>query len=218
MEKYGTMPPRFSKDWWEHYWTYYKFHFLAIILIIFVIVELVHGCVTRVHYDIQIEYAAYSQMPQDESITKLNDFLTSSSSDVTGNGKVEAHIGCSIAADPKSSAAAMQYENAVITKFMTQLQTSENQIYIVDKKFADKLIDFESLLPVSEWATDIDDDAILENSLISLSGNSTLSEMGFDTDYLYIGVLSLKDYEKNDEEAMSKFENAKHIANELIKE
>ena len=71
MEKYGTIPPRFTKGWWEHYWTYYKFHFLGALFAIFAIVSVVHSCATQVHYDLQIQYAAYSLQPADELFIKL---------------------------------------------------------------------------------------------------------------------------------------------------
>ena len=113
---------------------------------------------------------------------------------------------------------AAQYEYAVLTKFMAQIEASENQIYIVDKSFAEKLITYECLLPVSEWADEVSDDLIYQDSLISLSQNSKLTGFGFDAENLYMGVLNIKQSKKDDAEYVAKFENAKNVANQLIKE
>ena len=33
-EKYGTIPKRFTPEWWEYFWMYYKVHTIAITLVI----------------------------------------------------------------------------------------------------------------------------------------------------------------------------------------
>ena len=218
MEKYGTIPPKFTKDWWAHYWTYYKLHFFFGLFIAFAVGILIHSCVTQIHYDLQVQYAAYSAQPPADTLANFDDLIFSLCEDVTGNGKVETNTSVTVTPLADSSPDAVQYEYAVLTKFMAQIQASENQIYIVDKAFAEKLIAYECMLPVSEWADEVSDDLVLQNSLISLSQNSKLSKLGFDTENLYMGVLNLQQSQMDDDEYVAKFENAKNIAHQLIKE
>lgn len=218
MEKYGTIPPRFTKDWWSHYWTYYKLHFFFGVFIAFAVGSLIHSCVTQIHYDLKIQYAAYNVQPSTENLESFNAYISSISEDVTENGKIETTTDLIVTPSADSSPDAAQYEYAVLTKFMAQIEASENQIYIVDKEFADKLIAYECLMPVKEWADEISDDLVYENNLVSLEKNSKLKEFGFNTENLYIGVLNLKKSQKDDNEFIKKLENAKYTANQLIKE
>lgn len=217
MEKYGTIPPKFTKDWWSHYWTYYKFHFLAGLFIAFSVGSLIHSCVTQIDYDLKIQYAAYGLSPKEEIVTKLEEKLTDLSEDVTANEKVEVYAGI-ISGLSEESPESIQYESAILTKFMAEIQTAENHIYIVDKSFADRLIDYECLRPVNEWADKFEESDLYSNVLLSLSNNETFANMGFNTENLYIGVLALREKLKADEEYMSKYENAVNVAKQLIKE
>lgn len=218
MEKYGTIPPRFTKDWWAHYWTYYKLHLFFALFIIFSVSHIIHSCVTQVDYDVKVQYAAYNIQPSAETLTRFDNYISSICKDVTGNKKIENTTDINIIPSADTSNYSSEYEYAIFTKFIAQIETCENQIYIVDKSFAEKLISYECLASVNEWADDFSDDLVYENKLISLSQNSKLKDFGFDTQNLYIGILNIIESEKDNLEYAEKFENAKNIANKLIKE
>lgn len=218
MEKYGTIPPRFTKEWWSHYWTYYKLHLFFALFIAFAIGQVIHSCVTEKNYDLKIQYAAYGAQPSAEALMALDNKIISLSSDVTGNGRVETNTDVTVTPPIGSSPDSMQYEYAVITKLIAQTEAGESQIYIVDKAFADKLISYQCLLPVTQWANEVPDNLHYKESLISLSENSLFKGFGFDTKNLYIGVLDLKESFREDNERVEKFENAVKVAKQLIKE
>ena len=33
-EKYGVVPKRFTREWWDYFWMYYKWHTIAIAFVI----------------------------------------------------------------------------------------------------------------------------------------------------------------------------------------
>ena len=41
-EKYGEVPPKFTKKWWEYFWDYYKWH--VIITVVAVLIASVTQC------------------------------------------------------------------------------------------------------------------------------------------------------------------------------
>ena len=53
-EKYGTIPKRFTKAWWEYFWCYYKWHTIATAFVLFVIGSTIHSCVTAEKFDLNI--------------------------------------------------------------------------------------------------------------------------------------------------------------------
>lgn len=219
MEKYGTIPPKFTKDWWAHYWHYYKFHIILGLILLAGVIHLVVALVNKVDYDLSVEIvtANYYLTPDETEAIKAK--INSVANDVTGNNKVDVEYkNDAFSGSDATNMNHIQQDNATITRIMGEVETGAKQLYIVDKKMADYLIDFECLIPVSEWAGDVPQELIYKENLFSLSGNRAFEEMGIDSSNLYIGVLELRDDIKDDETLKAKQDNAKYVAFELIKE
>ena len=130
MEKYGTIPPRFTKDWWAHYWYYYKIHFIVIVCIIGMIASFIHHIVTEIHYDLKVQIVSSTLIPED-SIEKLNSKISEWSSDVTQNDKTETTVYQQTLLEGTAENA--EYMTAISTKLMADLSVGDYYIYIADK-------------------------------------------------------------------------------------
>ena len=72
MEKYGEVPRRFTKAWWEHFWYYYKWHTFGVIFVAVMIAISCTECAMRDKYDVTITYAGEMVfMPQ--TVEKIRD-------------------------------------------------------------------------------------------------------------------------------------------------
>ena len=67
MEKYGTIPPRFSRAWWSYFWEYYKWHTIISAAIILLVGVTVYQSVTSPKYDLTITNAGGVQLADDMS-------------------------------------------------------------------------------------------------------------------------------------------------------
>ena len=54
MEKYGEIPKRFTKKWWEYFWDYYKIHTIATIAIVVAVASTISQCVNKIDYDLSL--------------------------------------------------------------------------------------------------------------------------------------------------------------------
>ena len=57
-EKYGNLPDKFTKAWWEYYWEYYKWYVIVPIIVIIAVILTIYAKVTETKYDITLTYAA----------------------------------------------------------------------------------------------------------------------------------------------------------------
>lgn len=215
MEKYGTIPPRFTKAWWAHYWYYYKIHFIAIVCILAAVISFIHHIVTEIHYDLQVQFVSSTPVSE-ESINLLEEKISEFSEDVTKNNKVETIVyqQTMLGDTPEN----MQYNQAIATKLMADLAIGDYYIYIGDKAFIDSYASSGGFMNVTEWADNVLPEKIYNSIAYSLSGNEQFSQMGFDTENMYIMVLQLYEAKKDKPEKISAHENAINTAISLIKE
>lgn len=214
MEKYGTIPPRFTKAWFSHYWFYYKWHLIIGVSAIAIIGGTVSSCLTAPKYDLQAQYMG-SYLPEN-AIGAMEAKLSELSADITDNKKVEvSFVSQSSLGDGDEYA---EYNYALTMKTVAELQTAEIKIYLMDKNQADFMSEQNCFMPVSEWADSYSEEMLYNDSVLSLAGNKYFSELGFNTDDLYIGVLSLYERFADDEYMVKNHKNAINVANQLIKE
>lgn len=219
MEKYGTIPKRFTKDWWEYFWTYYKIHTIVFFVVIALIIYTVHAVTSVKDYDLTVYLVSNNEPPATESMKRLEGKLHELSSDVDENNQVLATTKVDVfAKDPQNMHTEYANNMTQTTKFIAEATCADNQIYIVDRNSADILISYGCMLPVKDWATDIDSLDIYKDYFLSLYQNPVFTSWGFDDKNLYMGILVPPEDVKNYELKMKMFENAKKVANQLIKE
>ena len=50
-EKYGEVPPKFTKKWWEYFWDYYKWHVIITVVAVLIASVTIVQCATRPKYE-----------------------------------------------------------------------------------------------------------------------------------------------------------------------
>ena len=58
-EKYGEVPPKFTKKWWEYFWDYYKWHVIITVVAVLIASVTIVQCATRPKYDMNVVYAGH---------------------------------------------------------------------------------------------------------------------------------------------------------------
>ena len=209
MEVYGTKPKRFTKEWREYFWDYYKWHTIATIVAMIVIISTINDCVHRINYDLQIDYIS-EHMISDNASDALRELIEEHIVDVGKNGSPEAYvkvIDMSENADP-------QYTQAMYTKYSVEMAYTDSFVFILSKKYADTLSEEEIFEKAESW-TDVPS---YNGYCINLEGCKALDELGIDTNDLYLGIIKLRETKKESERnnKLLQQENGIRVANYLI--
>lgn len=187
MEVYGTKPKRFTKEWWEYFWDYYKIHTIATAIIIIFIGITISECAHRINYDLQIDYISENQI-SDKAVNALTSLIEENIDDITENGKPEAYVtylDMGEHGDP-------QYTQAMFAKYSVEMGYTESFVFLVSKKYADQLSEEGIFEEASTW-TSIPS---YNGYCVSLEDCEILKEIGIDTSDLYVGVLKIRERDK----------------------
>lgn len=207
MEVYGEKPKRFTHEWWDYIWYYYKWHIIStVVAVVMVTVGLVQ-CANKTEYDLRI-----TVVTEKEIVTTHTDAITEFAqgviSDATGNGKNEVLV-TGLCLNGKNA----EYEQAQLSKLTIELTVPESYIYIMPRNIANEAINNGILEETRTWAGDMESDGYV----ISLKGNEKLKSFAIDSDgeELYIGVARI--FTENDPELEKKRqENGIKVARELV--
>ncbi len=74
-EKYGEIPPRFTKQWWDYVWYYYKWHIIITVIAVIIAAVTMVQCATRTKYDMNVIYAGHKSYSEEE-ITRLQEVVS----------------------------------------------------------------------------------------------------------------------------------------------
>ena len=209
MEVYGEKPQKYTKEWWDYIWYYYKWHILTTIFAIFMIGITFQQCATRPNYDLQIAMVTEEEfvMLQTDGIKQLAESVIS---DATENGVNEVCI-LPIHMSEESDPATVQ---ASYARFTAELAMPESYVFLLSKHYVDTVLQNEMLESTEVWAEGVESDGFL----VSLKGNEKLKELGIDSDSveLYLGVLKLFDNRKGDALEEARYENGVRFARYLL--
>lgn len=217
-EKYGTIPKRFTKKWWEYFWDYYKIHVIVVVCIILAIGITVKQIMDRPKFDFEITYSAENGLTAD-NVTKIKEVIMPMINDYDSNGSVDLNIDQHLFDNDDSDG---EMQAAKITKLQLELVDCDSLIYIFDKEKAKHLINIEAsdgaFCSVYDWVEgNIDEESVYKYYgrfyAISLKDSKILKNAGIDTENLYISLLAPYKVDKDSQ----KYIAAVEIANELIK-
>lgn len=224
MEKYGEIPKRFTKKWWEYFWDYYKIHTIATVAIVVAIASTISQCANKIDYDLSLVTTGMPLLSQEKDValcTKLAEFAD----DVDGEDGTNVFITqIPIGVEGQDP----EYEATLMQSFMIELGFGEGYIYFFSSECADSYLNRDdvaySFMPVSDWGivdTDLEGRQIKlhmgEVYALSMEGNALLEEAGIDTSDCYMMMRYPRYNEKDDEQALKKFENAKKAAQAILK-
>ncbi len=209
MEVYGVKPKMFTKEWWGYFWYYYKWHTLGGAFAAFLIITSCVQCATQTKYDLQIDFISEYGLLQ-ETEDALTAIVAENIEDVTQNGVNEAFVLSLNMGETQD----VQMMQAMQTKLMIEMGYSEGYVFIMTKQYADMITENEVLEKTEVWAGDKANDGYV----ISLANNKALANIGIDAagQDLYIGVLKMKDDQKEEELACARYQNGIKFAQYLV--
>ncbi len=221
-EKYGNMPEKFTKAWWEYYWEYYRWYVIIPLILAIAVGVTIYAKLSAPKYDLSLTYAANNIIsPENEDV--LTEKLSNLCEDVDKNGESSLFLSTLlIQSNPKQ--ADIEYISAASTKLQLAFAEDEKYIFIMDKEVAQLYTgEFPEdcpYAPVESWAKNLPEDAEFLtvhgiNYGVSLSGNKLLEDCGIDLSdhYVIIRYYPRKDQLKKQ---LAGYEAAIDLANKII--
>ena len=221
-EKYGTIPPRFTKEWWEYFWMYYKGYVLGIGFLLIALIITVCQIATRPHYDTTIMYAGALSFP--EEVTEfIENEVSPLCEDVDNNGEKSVMFN-QLNIIPGQD---VEYSVAMSEKLYLTLAADEVYIYILDSEVALPYLEEGSnssvFVPLSEWCKkDVTEDMVYSVNGTAYGINVAESEIftkiatennaNFSNSYIFMRYQPRKDQK----EQKAGYEAAKKLAKRLI--
>jgi len=223
MEKYGTIPPKFTKEWWDYFWEYYKKHVICVLIVMFFVLTTLYQCATKTEYDLEISFLGIGQL-SDETKEKIINQISPLITETTGNDQIDVfcyQYPYSPSESLKSEVPAQQ-DFAMQQKYMAELNAGVCDVYIMSKS------DFEASNYFSEAYTSVDefynkpysDDLVIKDDngrayAISLRNNSIFDNTGLADNDLYIAVRNLNSSRSKKEKSVINYDNSLKVAAKL---
>lgn len=220
-ERYGTIPKRFTKKWWEYFWDYYKVHTIVTLLVIIAVWVTVYQVMTAPRYDLYATYAS-SEHIGESSITMLTQKVSEFAGDLNEDEESLAQVQILVFSDKTENFDDAQLNAVMSSKLQLEFVSDENMLFVLSKEKADFLIDSVEdagiFLEVSEWADDVAEDTALYKKGdkaygVSLKGSKVLDECSIKDDNLYVMV---RNYKTDDEDVIKRINASKKVAQKLI--
>lgn len=218
-EKYGVIPPKFTKAWWGYFWEYYKWHVIGGLFVIICVVTTAVQCATREKYDITVTYAG--NLPFDtETQDKIEEALSPFVDDIDKDGKQSVFFQSLTISGAKGQE---QYDMAIMTKLDLEFQNDCSNIFLHSPDQLDRMLsrDYvgDSYVPVDEWGVDVGDREIKTGSdgvgyAVNVSDSKLFKDLGLTLNDTYI---VLKGNYKDDDKNKAGYESALKIIAEILK-
>ena len=216
-EKYGVVPPKFTKEWWPYFWEYYKVHTIVAAFIIIAVVTTAVQCAGREKYDLNVTYGG--KLSFDTELTpKLEEEFEKYIDDVDGNGEKNVFFQAMTISGLQGYE---QNDYALETKLQLEFQMENSFIFLLDKTQMDTLMKMDSagetFTPVSEWADNVDESRLVKADdgkayAVDISDSKIFADCGFSCEGTYALIkLNLKPEEK------AAYESSKKLLREIIK-
>ncbi len=221
-EKYGTIPKKFTKKWWEYFWMYYKWYAILTVLVVVSLWSIIHHVVTAEKYDLTLTYAG--KVPfSDEVVQKIENTLSPLCEDIDENGEISTRFShLNIDFDTMDS----QYLMAMITRLSVAFVEDETYLFILNKENADRYkgesSDRSAFAPLSDWLTaDISGmntySAHGKEYGVDISNLKIFKDLGIDMSDHY---LFMKSYPRKNQEKkhLKGYNGAIDLANKMLAE
>lgn len=219
MEKYGTVPKRFTKAWWEYFWEYYKLHVIVTVFILSMIGISAHQLLTNPKYDVTVTYIGSSKYKND-SHKKIEEDLLKVIDDVDGNGRKAVFFQSIDELEPSVEAEAPQFRMGFMMKKNFEYQTGETYLFLMDEKemksHYENDADAYGFIPADKWLSD----KLCERAegraseiFVKVPDNGFFARFNFVTDDMYMAIYEVREDRKYAEE---KQREAVELANYIL--
>lgn len=208
-----TLPKAFTKEWFGYVWDYYKYHIIAVIIAVVVIIFTVAEITGKIRYDANINYVS-TDVIEIETSEKIANDCAEVALDTNGNDRVDISFTQLNFTEENTKDANLYI--ALNNRLMSTFMVEDEFIYIMDEKMMNEVLSLEAtegvFLFASDWADDITDGEVYG---ASLKDSTFLKKYGINTEELYI--LVRMNYKSDDKSLVVRHENAKKIANFILK-
>ena len=216
-EKYGTIPPRFTRAWWDYILYYYKWHIIITLVAVIVAAVTIVQCANRPKYDMTVTYAGHMNYSEGEA-ERLTELLNGYVSDTDGNGEQSVFFQRFMFSGASGHE---EYDYAVQTRLDMSFTEKTTALYLMDREEAEFYLNRDNIADAFV-NTDVyaDTDAEILRAAdgtgyaVDLSNSTLLKENDIYCDDLYVLV---RTNNTGNEENIQVFADATNIAKELIK-
>ncbi len=203
-EKYGEIPPKFTKAWWSYFWMYYKWYVIGIAAVVIAVVGTAVQCAGREKYDLILNYCVTSMLDTEKE-DALEQELEKYTADADGNGEVNVFLQ---QMNFGNTAGTEEMDYALQVKHDVELSNDYSFLFIYDKDDAEMMVQRDSsgsvYMDTREWLPEgMEDRAVISSTdgvpcAVSLAGSAVLEGLGIPSEDLYIAVrLNYSDEEYN---------------------
>ena len=216
-ERYGEIPKRFTKKWWEYFWDYYKIHTIVTIFAIAMIALLIYQQVTKIHYDMNITYVSDLTPDENYSLT-LQDNLSDTMADINDDGEKHIYLNQYVFNDKYKDE---EFTSAIITGFQYEFLSEKSMLFVFSKEKSDYLFKnanftADAFLTIDQWLdSDIDKEMMLYSNGkpygVSLSNSAINPD---EKREFFVAIRKPLSYDK--EGISDSFKNIIEVANAMI--
>lgn len=208
-----VIPKAFTKEWFGYVWDYYKYHIIVGIIAVVVIIFTVTEITGKIKYDANINYVS-TDVIEIETSEKIAGDCAEIALDTNENDRVDISFTQLNFTEENTKDANLYI--ALNNRLMSTFMVEDEFIYIMDEKMMNEVLSLEAtqgvFLFASDWADGITDGEVYG---ASLKDSTFLKKYGINTEKLYILVRI--NYKSDDKSLVARHENAKKIANFILK-
>ncbi len=221
MAEHFEKPKKFTKEWFNYIWCYYKVHFFIIIAIIILLAATISEFKNKIDYDLRMVYCTtegYSEIIESSLPERLEEEIN----DVNGDG--EKHFLVSQISFSEDVVGDSTQYLASENKLLSLLSVEDEMLFVCDDYMMKYILDLgmteDAFISVSEWS-----DSETAKSLginyaggtyaASLKNSLVFNEIAENENELFIMVKD--NIEPDDEKNCARYEESKKIANKIIK-
>ncbi len=214
-------PKKFTPEWFDYVWHYYKVPIISVAIAIFLLIITVVEIKNTIHYDVSVNYVA-TDMFADESVERFTEQASAAIEDSNNDGEKHASFTqVNFTLDAMQSA---EHLTALENKLMALLASGEEMLFIFDKIMLDDVLNMHAaegiFVPITEWCdAEISDEQLYyhenEPCAIALSGSTFMEKLGLDASGMYLAVRM--NYKPDDTDLEKRYLNSVVLANAIAK-
>lgn len=200
-EKYGVVPPKFTKAWWEYFWDYYKWFVISGVIVILLVLITISQCSSAPKYDMKVTYAG-SRPYSDEDVQKTENIISEFAGDTNEDGEISVGLTPLVFSNSVENS---EYNYALVTKLTLTFSDHYSFLFLMDKEQAEAQLakeDYDGLFNSLDEYAPSDADVIKGEDgkiyAVSLKNSKLMTDNNIKCDDLYILVrLNYKEDEHN---------------------
>lgn len=133
-----------DKKFWENYWYYYKYHTLAGIFALIIIITSVKGCIDNVNPDFSLAYIGSGIISQ-ESVVNAENSMVNAVGDLNGDKKLKVQFN-NLRIDKTDP----QFAIAMVQKADVELMAGDSVLILTDEEYFKRYSQMGAFAPLDK--------------------------------------------------------------------